>query len=83
MKSLLKSILLWFTIRKILSLIILGALAVLVLSLMDYSFDFKAPWTYDRSPQAVKDRFDSPDMQDRVIRDGNGTIIGLKGKGEK
>lgn len=41
-------------------------------------FSCRAPWTLDRSPEAVEERIE--DAEERYIRDDEGKIIGIKAR---
>ena len=68
-----------FTFWRMLALVVFCCVLILVLSLMD-KCDIRAPWTYDRSPEATKKRLESEEMQQRLIKDEQGNIIGILSK---
>ncbi len=56
---------------------IFGAVLVFGAGYLISQMDCRAPWTVDRSPEAVQERIDN---NDRVIRDKDGNVIGIRGE---
>jgi len=66
------------TFKRVILMIIVACLVAITTQVVH--LDIHLPWTYDRSPEACKERFERPETQQRIIYDNQGNIIGLKGK---
>ena len=69
---------LWGGLPRLVLLLILVAVGYACVKADLLSFSCRAPWTLDRSPEAVEERIE--DAEERYIRNDQGKIIGIKAR---